>query len=56
MTSPTLADLIDAYNALAELQRLAEDSPRGSTAAIRTLGNRIITVFPDESQTNQEVV
>ena len=46
MTNPTRQEIIDAYDALLELQSLAEDSLQSDTATIRTLGEHIVTVIP----------
>lgn len=46
MTNPTRQQIINAYDALLELQSLAEDSLQSATATIRTLEERIVTVLP----------
>lgn len=46
MPNPTRQEIIDAYDALLELQSLAEDSLQSDIATIRTLGEHIVTVIP----------
>ena len=46
MPNPTRAQILNAHEALLELQSLAEDSLQSDTATIRTLGEHIVTVIP----------
>ena len=46
MSNPTRQEIISAYDAILELQSLAEDSLQSDIATIRTLGDNIVTVLP----------
>lgn len=50
MSTPTRQEIIDAHNAILELQYLAEDSLQSDTSTIRTLGEHIVAALPPKPQ------
>ena len=50
MSNPTRQEIIDAHNAILELQYLAEDSLQSDTSTIRTLGEHIVAALPPKPQ------